>query len=116
MRQRAQAAGNLQSTPQEQVSYDQGAIELAPPNPQMVYVPQYNPWTVYGDPVTPYPGFNLLSAVGSFFTSELGSSALQYGLGIAMSAFMHTPFGLLSWGLNWLAQRDPVQPLGLLLA
>src|SRR5207253_2437822 len=30
MRQRAQAAGNLQSTPQEQVAYDQGAITLAP--------------------------------------------------------------------------------------
>ena len=104
MRQRAQAAGNLQSSPQEQVSYDQGAIELAPPNPQVMYVPQYNPWTAYGDPVTPYPGFNLLSAVGSFFTSGIGSSALQYGLGIGMSAFMHTPWGLLSWGLNWLTQ------------
>jgi hypothetical protein len=103
LRQRAQAAGNLQSTPQEQVSYDQGAIELAPPSPQMVYVPQYNPWTVYGDPVTPYPGFNLLSAVGSFFTSALGSSPLQWGLGIAMGAFEHTPFGLLSWAVNWLA-------------
>jgi hypothetical protein len=102
LRQRAQAAGNLQSTPQEQVSYDQGAIELAPPNPQMVYVPQYNPWSVYGDPVTPYPGFNLLSAVGSFFTSTLGSSALQWGAGIAMAAFDHTPFGWLSWAVSWL--------------
>ena len=102
LRQRAQAAGNLQSTPQEQVSYDQGAIELAPPSPQMVYVPQYNPWTVYGDPVTPYPGFNLLSAVGSFFTSTLGSSALQWGAGIAMAAFDHTPFGWLSWAVSWL--------------
>jgi hypothetical protein len=102
LRQRAQAAGNLQNTPQEQVSYDQGAIELAPPNQQMVYVPQYNPWTVYGDPVTPYPGFNLLSAVGSFFTSTLGSRALQWGAGIAMAAFDHTPFGWLSWAVNWL--------------
>jgi Protein of unknown function (DUF3300) len=102
MRQRAQAAGNLQSTPQEQVSYDQGAIVLAPPTPQVVYVPQYNPWTAYGDPVTPYPGFNLLSAVGSFFTSTLGSSALQWGAGIAMAAFDHTPFGWLSWAVSWL--------------
>lgn len=102
MRQRAQAAGNLQSSPQEDVSYNQGAIELAPPNPQVMYVPQYNPWSVYGDPVTPYPGFNLLGAIGSFFTSGIGSSALQYGLGIGMSAFLHTPWGLLSWGLNWL--------------
>jgi hypothetical protein len=104
MRQRAQSAGTLRSTPQEMVNYDQGNIELAPPDPQTVYVPQYNPWSSYGDPVQPYPGFSLLSAVGSFFTSTLGSSPLQFGLGIAMQAFNHTPFGWLSWGLNWLTQ------------
>jgi hypothetical protein len=100
MRQRAQAAGNLRSTPQETVTYDQGNIELAPPDPQTVYVPSYNPWNVYGQPVSPYPGFSLLGALGSFF----GSSPLRYGLGIAMGAFTHTPWGLLSWGLNWLTQ------------
>ncbi|HLW88846.1 MAG TPA: DUF3300 domain-containing protein [Terriglobales bacterium] len=112
MRRRAQAAGNLQSTPQEAVSYDQGYIELAPVNPQLVYVPVYNPWSVYGQPVSPYPGFSLLGALGSFFGSafgspfgsSFGSSAISYGLGIAMSAFSHTPWGWLAWGLNWLTQ------------
>ena len=105
LRQRAQAAGNLQSSPQEQVSYDQGAIELAPPSPQMVYVPQYNPWTVYGDPVTPYPGFSLIGALGSFFGSTLGPGLLHFGPGIAMAAFEHTPFGWLSWAVSWLANQ-----------
>jgi len=59
MRQRAQAAGNLQSTPQESMSYDQGYIQLAPVNPQMVYLPTYNPWTAYGEPIQPYRGFSL---------------------------------------------------------
>jgi hypothetical protein len=108
MRQRAQEAGNLRSTPQQAVNYDQGNIELAPVNPQMVYVPEYNPWGVYGQPVSPYPGFSLLGALGSFVDSSLGSSlgsgAVQFGLGIAMTAFSHTPFGLLAWGLNWLTQ------------
>src|ERR1700678_273968 len=45
MRQRAQAAGNLASTPQESVSYDQGYIQVAPVNPQVVYLPAYDPWT-----------------------------------------------------------------------
>jgi hypothetical protein len=98
MRRRAQDAGTLQNSPQEAVNYDQGNIELAPPNPQEVYVPNYNPWNVYGDPVQPYPGFSLLDTLSSF----LGSSPLQYGLGIAMSAFTHTGFGWLSWGLDWL--------------
>jgi len=100
MRRRAQAAGTLQSTPQQTVHYDQGYIQLMPVNPQVVYVPTYNPWTVYGEQVSPYPGFSLLGAVESF----LGSSPINYGLGIAMSAFSHTPWGWLAWGLNWLAQ------------
>jgi len=100
MRRRAQAAGNLESTPQQAVDYDQGYIQLTPVNPQVVYVPTYNPWTVYGEQVSPYPGFSLLGGLQSL----LGSSPISYGLGIAMSAFSQTPWGWLSWGLNWLAQ------------
>jgi hypothetical protein len=99
MRARARDAGNLQSTPQETVSYNQGYIELAPANPQVVYVPAYNPRTTYGEPVTPYPGFNLLGVLGDIF----GGTPLRYGLGIAMSAFTSTPWGWLAWGLNWLS-------------
>jgi hypothetical protein len=98
LRQRAQSAGTLQNTPQEAVSYDQGNIELAPPNPQVVYVPTYNPWDAYGQPISPYPGFSLLGALQSF----AGSGVLQFGMGIAMNAFMHTGFGWLSWALDWL--------------
>jgi hypothetical protein len=99
MRQRAEAAGNLQSTPQESVSYDQGYIQVAPVNPQLVYLPTYNPWTVYGEPIQPYRGFSLIGALGSFF----GSSPVQYGLRFAMSAFTHTSWGWLGWGLDWLS-------------
>jgi hypothetical protein len=104
MRQRAQAAGNLQSGPQESVTSYQGNISVAPVDSQTVYVPSYNPWTVYGDSVTPYPGFSLLGALGSFFNSSFGSSAVQYGLGIAMGAFSHMSWGWMGWGLNWLLQ------------
>ncbi len=98
LRQRAQAAGTLQNTPQEAMNYDQGNIELAPPNPQEVYVPSYNPWNAYGQPISPYPGFSLLGALQSF----AGSGVLRFGLGIAMNAFSHTGFGWLSWALDWL--------------
>jgi hypothetical protein len=102
LRQRAQAAGNLQSTPQEAVTYDQGYIELAPANSQVVYVPAYNPWDAYGEPVAPYHGFSLLGALGSI-ASFAGSGLLHYGPGIAMGAFSHTPWGMLAWGLDWLS-------------
>ncbi len=102
MRQRAQAAGNLASGPQEQVNYDQGYIQVAPANPDVVYLPAYDPWTAYGQPIQPYQGFSLLGALGSFFNSGFGSGLVRFGAGIATSAFSHSPFGLLSWGLNWL--------------
>jgi hypothetical protein len=112
MRRRAEAAGNLQSTPQEAVSNEQGNIVVAPANPQVIYVPAFNPWMVYGQPVSPYPGFSLLGTLGSFVGSSFGSglgsrfgpSAVNFGLGIAMAAFTHMPWGWLGWGLNWLAQ------------
>jgi len=104
LRQRAQQAGTLRNTPQEMVSYNQGYIELAPPNSQVVYVPAYNPWDVYGQPVSPYHGFSLLGALESMAGSSLtGSSPINYGLGMAMSAFGHTNWGWLEWGLNWLS-------------
>ena len=99
MRDRAQAAGNLQTTPQQDVIEDQGNIEIAPPTPQVVYVPQYNPWEAYGQPVDPYPGFNVLGEIGS----AIGNAFLQFGPGIAMNAFSATPFGWLGWGLDWLS-------------
>ncbi|HEX3663373.1 MAG TPA: DUF3300 domain-containing protein [Acidobacteriaceae bacterium] len=95
LRERAQAAGTLENSPQETVSDNDGYIQLAPPNPNVVYVPAYDPWTAYGQPIAPWPGFSLLSAVGNVL-----GPALQYGVGSVLSAF--TPFGWLGWGLNWL--------------
>jgi hypothetical protein len=103
MRQRAQDAGNLQNTPQEQVSYNQGYIQLAPANPQVVYVPAYNPWTAYGQPVSPYPGFSFSGVLGAI-GSVLGNG-MRFGGGIGMAAFSHTPFGWAGWVLNWLASN-----------
>src|SRR5271165_674025 len=104
MRARAQSAGNLQPTLQEAVNYVGGNIQLAPVNPQIIYVPEYNPWTVYGQPVAPYPGFSLIGALGSFFGSTVGSAVIRWGPGIAMTAFSGMPWGLLAWGLSWLLQ------------
>ncbi|HXW92808.1 MAG TPA: DUF3300 domain-containing protein, partial [Terriglobales bacterium] len=100
MRRRAQAAGNLEATPQEAVNYVGGYIQLAPVNPQLIYVPTFNPWIVYGAPVSPYPGFSLVTTLGSF----LASSVVHFGIGIALTAFTRMPWGLLAWGLSWLAQ------------
>ncbi len=97
LRARAEQAGNLQSTPQEQVVDNPGYISVAPANPQVVYVPAYNPWVVYGEPVAAYPGFY----AGVEFGEAVGS-AVEFGLGFAVDAFLRVPFGLFAWGLDWI--------------
>src|SRR6202451_2001106 len=57
MRRRAQAAGGLKTTPQQNVTADGSTIDIEPANPEIVYVPAYNPWLVYGDPIVAWPGW-----------------------------------------------------------
>ncbi len=58
MRAKAEANGKLKSTPQETVTTQtqdgQSAIVIQPPDPAVVYVPNYNPAWVWGPPVYGY--------------------------------------------------------------
>ena len=47
LRQSAYNVGNLRSTPQQQVINDSGYIEIIPTDPQVIYVPIYQPDQVY---------------------------------------------------------------------
>ncbi len=84
LRSQAQALGNLQTTPQENVITDDGDIEILPADENMIYVPVYPPDQVYFQP--PYGG--------SFFS---------FGTGFALGAWLHHDFDwhnqhLLEWG------------------
>jgi hypothetical protein len=57
MRRRAQAAGNLRTTPQTTVTQEGQTIVVQPATQQVVYLPQYDPWVVYGAPVVAWPGW-----------------------------------------------------------
>jgi hypothetical protein len=77
MRARAEADGHLSSTPQQTVTTDtqggQQVIVIQPANPQVIYVPTYDPYYIWGAPLWGYypplyypafgfgfgPGFNL---------------------------------------------------------
>jgi hypothetical protein len=48
LRARAQAAGNLGDTEQQRVIVEEGAIEIEPAQPEVVYVPVYDPRVIYG--------------------------------------------------------------------
>src|SRR5271155_2667835 len=51
MRRKAQDSGNLKTTEQQTVTEKDSDIEIAPVDPEVVYVPAYDPWVVYGYPV-----------------------------------------------------------------
>jgi len=50
LRGKAQALGNLPSTPQESVVTDDGDIEIDPTDPDQMYVPEYQPDAIYFQP------------------------------------------------------------------
>ena len=57
MRQKAEQAGNLKNTPQQTVTTQDSTVEIQPADPNVVYVPAYDPWLVYGYPVVAWPGW-----------------------------------------------------------
>jgi hypothetical protein len=55
LRRQAEEAGTLQSSPQQTVTRQDQTITLEPANPNVVYVPVYDPTVVYG--AWPYPDY-----------------------------------------------------------
>jgi hypothetical protein len=93
LRAKAAAAGNLQSTPQQAVttegSGDNIQYIIQPANPEVVYVPQYNPSWAYGP--WPYPAY---PPVYYPFGGAL-ATGIFWGLGIAAGAAL---IGGWAWG------------------
>ncbi len=97
MRQRAEAAGKLGSNSDQTVTTQaqdgQNVIDIAPANPQVVYVPVYNPEYVWGPPAWGY--------YPPLYYPELG-----FGFGFGPGIYIGSFFGGLGWGgwgwgLNW---------------
>src|SRR5215469_4862759 len=122
MRQRAYAAGNLKSNQQQNVTVQEQApgsaapapassgepqvtvvqsppqtIIIQPAQPEVVYVPTYNPTVVYGAPVPAYPGYSTGAMVAT--------SLLSFGVGIAVGAAISNNsccgWGWNSWNCGW---------------
>src|SRR5437667_6289101 len=112
LRARAQAEGNLKSTPQQTVTVVPAApappsapgqspppqtvvvqqqpatvIKIEPANPQVIYVPSYNPTVVYG--AWPYPAY---PPYYYYPPGYVATSMFAFGAGVAMGA---------AWGYAW---------------
>src|SRR5206468_846512 len=99
MRAKAQSQGNLKTTQQQTVqtqtvsgpSGTKQAIVIQPANPDVVYVPSYNPTVVYGAPAYPYPP--IYYPPPGYYAA---GAALAFGTGVALGA----AWGGGGWGWN----------------
>src|SRR5277367_6427098 len=138
MRAGARNNGRLQSGPQQTVTTQQQdgqtAIQIQPADPQVVYVPTYNPAYVWGPPVWgAYPplyyppigygfGFGFPCYLGGFFSGFLGFGGWGWGLGwfghsLFLNGLFFNHFGFHGLGYGGFAGRgvwahNPVHRLG----
>ena len=91
----AQQAGNLSSSPQMSVETktDNGQqyVEIKPADPKVVYVPQYNPVTIYNTQAAPAaapaPSTTTTTASSGVSTgTAVGIGLLSFGVGMALGA------------------------------
>jgi hypothetical protein len=89
MRAKARSNGALESSTQQRVETrvvegGEEVIVVDPANPQVVYVPSYDPTVVYGEPVYPYPPY--------YYPGYVPGMGLTFGTGLILGA---------AWGGNW---------------
>jgi uncharacterized membrane protein YgcG len=93
MRRKAKEAGHLETTPQQTVTTEGDDIDIAPTDPQVVYVPVYDPDVIYGYPVGIWPGFYPWWGAGGPFIS--------WGVGFGIGPFFGFGWGWPYWGFHW---------------
>jgi hypothetical protein len=93
MRRKAQQAGHLQSTPQQTVTDDGPDVVIQPADPDVVYVPEYDPEFVYGYPVGLWPGFSPWW--------DIGGPYISFGVGFGIGPFFGYGWGWHGWGFDW---------------
>jgi hypothetical protein len=93
LRKKAKEAGKLETTSQQIVTAEGDTIVIQPANPQIVYVPMYDPTVIYGYPLELWPGFYpWWGAPGPF---------ISFGIGFGLGPFFGFGWGWPAWGFHW---------------
>ena len=99
MRRKAQDKGTLASTTQQtvqtQVVEREQVIIIEQAEPEVIYVPEYDPFWAYGAPIYPYPPIYY----------PTGGLALSFGVGVAVGAIWGGGGGW-GWGCRWGGDND----------
>jgi Protein of unknown function (DUF3300) len=102
LRKLAQDAGQLKSNEQQKVvvqqaTPQQSVIVIEPAQPQVVYVPMYNPTVVYGTwPYAAYPPYYMPPPYGYYAGNAL-LTGMAFGAGLAIT---NSLWGGYNWGRN----------------
>jgi hypothetical protein len=93
LRAKAQESGNLKTTQEQTVIVEEKIIKIEPANPQVIYVPSYNPTVVYG--AWPYPAY---PPYYYYPPGYVATSMFAFGAGVAMGAAWGYAWGNANWG------------------
>ena len=97
MRKKAHEKGTLKTTEQHKVETtvveSKSVIVIEQANPQVVYVPSYDPVVVWGPALYPYPPIYYPPA--GYYAAGM---AISFGVGVMMGAFWGGGWG---WGCGW---------------
>ena len=98
MRKKAQDKGALTSNEQQRVQTQavesKQVIVIEQANPEVVYVPSYDPVYIYGPAVYPYPAIYYPPYYGAWYAA----GAIAFGVGVTMGFFWGGGWG---WGCGW---------------
>ena len=83
LRGKAAETGNLKSTSEQEVKKEADVIIIQSSNPQVVYVPTYNPTVVYG--TWPYPAYPPYPV----YAYPPGAALFTFSMGVAVGAAWH---------------------------
>jgi Protein of unknown function (DUF3300) len=97
MRIRAQEAGMLRTNRQYRVLYNSGLVVIEPFDPAYVYVPYYDPWSVYGGAIPMYRGWYSVP----YPRGVVLGIGIGFGAAIGIGLWGHYGWGYHAWSPNW---------------
>ena len=99
LRKQAQDAGNLKTNEQQTVQVEGSGstqtIVIQPTNPQVVYVPTYDPQAAYAPPPPQSSGNTAMAAIIGF------AAGIAIGAAIDNDPYYYGPVGWGAWGMGW---------------
>lgn len=93
LRVQAEKVGNLKSTPEQKVETrtedNKTVVEVKPADPQVVYVPQYNPQVVYTTPPAAAPAESTSHDEGVSTETAVGAGLVGFGTGVLLGSALN---------------------------